>query len=441
MRLFPTLSAAAVLASLGLSAAPGVNAAPQDLFGFGARSSAMGMTAAASAEGYEATFGNPALLADTRTKALTLGLGVARHGLSADTPGHPRSLPTDGMKTIYIGAALPMPFGGVLKDRLTFGVGFLDPVKFLVRGKILYPERQQYPIVAPRVQSLAVMMGLGARITDRVRVGAGFEALAAVVGEILIQLDATGRVGSRTDDQVVAAYAPIASGSVDVTDHLRVGLVYRGELIGRFALTIRAQDLGIPLPDFNVAGIAQYVPEQLALEARWRSIADVDPHARGGALPTSQRGTVIAGGLLARRWSKYPGPNEPTVLANTEFGAGFDPGHPFVAHDTLSPRVGVEHGVPLGARAGVRLRGGYAFEPSPLGAQTWKENFLDSSRHVLTAGFAVVGDETLPFSIDVFGQLHLLTTRTHHKEAELGQPDVTSGGTIAVVGMTAGVRF
>lgn len=423
----------AVVFAVGLSIAPGVNAAPQDLFGFGARSSAMGMTAAASAEGYEAIYGNPGLLAESRKKALTLGIGIARHGLRADTDdGRSLTLPTDEMKTIYIGAALPIPFGGVLKDRITFGVGFLNPVKYLVRGKILYPERYQYPVVAPRVQSIAVTMGLGVRVHDRVYVGAGFEALAAVIGEILIQLDATGRIGSRTDDQVVAAYAPIASAAVDITDRIRLGFVYRGELIGRFALTIRAQDLGIPLPDFNVAGIAQYIPQQFGLEARWSTLDN------NGPIPANKKGTRIAGGVLYRLWSQYPGPNEPTVLANKEFGTGSPP---IGASNTLSPRIGIEHGIPLSAVAGLRLRGGYALEPTPLPAQTGKENFLDSTRHVVTGGVGIAGDESLPFNLDVFAQLHLLQSRKHEKDPSVGQPTVTSGGTIAVVGITAGVRF
>jgi len=420
---------------VGLSIAPTVNASPQDLFGFGARNSAMGMTAAASSEGYEAIYGSPGLLAETRKKSLTLGIGIARHGLRADTDGRELTLPTDEMKTIYIGAALPIPFGGFLKDRVTFGVGFLNPAKFLVRGKILYPERYQYPIVAPRVQSIAVAMGLGARIGEKFYVGAGFEALAAVVGEILISLDATGRVGSRTDDQVVAAYAPIFSAALDITPRIRVGIIYRGELIGRFALNIRAQDLGINLPDFNVAGIAQYIPEQMAIEARWSSVDSGAPIAAG------QKGTRVALGILARRWSKYPGPNEPTVIANKEYGTGIDNAHAFQANDTISPRVGVEHGIPISAAAGVRLRGGYALEPTPLREQTWKENFLDSTRHVLTAGAGLLGDESLPLQIDLFLQLHLLQSRTHTKETEAGQQNVTSGGTITVVGMTAGVRF
>lgn len=423
------LHTSAALCAVGLSIAPGVNAAPQDLFGFGARSSAMGMTSAASAEGYEAIYGNPGLLAESRKKALTLGVGIARHALIANTDQASLTLPTDEMKTIYIGAALPIPFGGALKDRVTFGVGFLNPVKFLVRGKILYPERYQYPVVAPRVQSIAVTMGIGARITDRIYLGAGFEALAAVVGEILIALDATGRIGSRTDDQVIAAYAPIASVAVDAHPKWRFGLTYRGELVGRFALTIRAQDLGIPLPDFNVAGIAQYIPHQFALEARWSSVDG------NGALPANRHGTRIAGGLLYRMWSRYPGPNEPTVLANTDFGTGSPP---IDAHDTISPRIGVEHGIPLSAVAGFRLRGGYALEPTPLPPQTGKENFLDSTRHVVTGGLGVVGDESLPFQLDVFAQLHVLQNRLHEKK---DAPSVTSGGTITVVGITAGVRF
>lgn len=395
----------------------------------------MGMTASASSEGYEAIYGNPGLLAETRKKSLTLGVGIARHALRADTDARELTLPTDEMKTIYIGAALPIPFGGVLKDRITFGVGFLNPAKFLVRGKILYPERYQYPIVAPRVQSLAVTMGLGARVGNRLYLGGGFEALASVVGEILISLDATGRTSSRTDDQVVAAYAPIFSAALDITDKLRIGMTYRGELVGRFALLIRAQDLGINLPDFNVAGIAQYIPEQMAIEGRWSSVGN------GAPIAANQKGTRVALGILARRWSAYPGPNEPTVLANTDYGTGIDKAHAFQANDTISPRIGVEHAIPISASAGVRLRGGYALEPTPLREQTWKENYLDSTRHVLTVGTGLLGDESLPFQLDLFAQFHLLQSRTHKKESEAGQVDVTSGGTITVIGMTAGVRF
>jgi len=429
-------AAVGVLISPILGASSVAHASPQDLFGYGVRSSAMGMAGPASAEDYEAVFGSPALLAEARKKSLTIGFAFARHALRADTPnGGPLSLPTDEMKTIYIGAALPLPFGGALQDRVTFGVGFLDPVKFLVRGKILYPERYQYPLVAPRVQSLAVLLGLGVRLWDGVYVGVGYEALAAVVGQILIQTDPTGHVGARSDDQVVAAYAPIASFACDLGQNFRVGATFRGELIGRFVINIKAQDLGVPLPDFNVAGLAQYDPMQAGVELRWASMGN----AAASISDSGWRGVV---GVLARRWSKYPGPNEPTVLANPEYGTGSPP---IDAHDTISPRVGIERSIPLTPRAGMRLRAGYAYEPTPLPEQKGFENLLDSTRHVFTAGAGLVLDDSFPIRLDVFAQVHLLESRTNTKDpdtaARTGESYVKAGGTIWTWGMTTGVRF
>ena len=433
--------------AVGIAAfATRADASPEDLFGFGARSSAMGATGPASAEGYEAVFGAPGLLAETHVKQFTLGTAIARHLLYADGPGVSRSLPTDEMKTLYIGAVLPLPFKGFLEDRITFGIGFLEPAKFLVRGKILYPERFQYPIVAPRVQSLAIILGLGFRIGDRFFVGVGYEALAGVIGQIVIALDATGHTAARSDDQVVATYAPLASMAFDVTDHLRIGATYRGELVGKFVIHIKAQDLGLNLPDFNVAGVAQYDPAQVAAEVRWSSIGRTP-----GAVPIEREAWRLAVGAIARRWSKYPGQVEATVLENKDFSPP-----PTDAHDTISPRIGLERSMPLTRLAALRLRVGYMFEPTPLPAQTKATmidaqrasttNLLDSNRHVFTAGVGLLFSDEIPLQLDAFAQLHVLTARTHVKDANVpsdapGYPEVTSKGTIWVLGMTLGVRF
>ncbi|GAC1352289.1 MAG: hypothetical protein NVSMB1_13680 [Polyangiales bacterium] len=390
------------------------------------------MAGPASAEGYEAVFGSPALLAETHEKSLTLGYAVARLALREDTasrttgpnagPNAGRNasrtamLGTDEMKSLVIGAALPLPFQGALRNRVTLGMGFLEPAQFLVRGKILYPERLQYPIVAPRVQSLAIVLGLGVRLFDRLYVGAGYEALAAVIGEIVISVDSTAHVSSRTDDQVVAAYAPIVSAAYDVGEHFRIGATYRGELIGRFVITIKAQDLGLNLPDFNVAGLAQYDPAQVGAEVRWSS------NGNRGPFGADARAVRVVVGLLGRRWSKYPGPSEPTVLANPSYGTG----SPQIgAKDTVSPRLGVEQAFPIGERAGVRVRAGYAYEPTPLPPQTGRENLLDSTRHVVTAGVGVAVDAPFPFRLDLFTQLHLLESRVHEKSSDTA-PSVTS---------------
>ncbi|MFI5300046.1 MAG: OmpP1/FadL family transporter [Polyangiales bacterium] len=420
-------------------------ASPQDLFGFGAHVSAMGGAGPASAEGYEAVFGGPALLAEAREQTLTLGVGIAAMSLHADTPTRATTVDVDPMQNVTIGAALPIPFGGVLADRVTFGVGFLDPTQFLIRAQILYPERLQYPIVAPRVQSLGVLLGGGIRIGDNLFVGGGFEALAALIGQISLQLDSTGHVNSSSDDQVVAAYAPVLSVAYDFIENLRLGVTYRGELAARFSVTVHSQDLGIPVPDFNVAGLAQYDPEQVAAEVRWSSIGRAPLQARS-------RAWRLVAGVIYRRWSRYPGPLEPTVTANTDYGPP-----PIAAHDTLSPRVGIERAEPLSSSVGVRLRAGYAFEPSPLPAQTTSfampadgvsssANELDSDRHVFTAGLGVVFGPKSTLQIDLVAQLHVLTSRDHVKDSTVpsdapGWPSVRSYGTILVAGATAGVRF
>jgi long-chain fatty acid transport protein len=439
----PAARLAALVGAATLLLPAAAHASPQDLFGFGARSSGLAMSGPASSEGYEGTFGGPALLAETREKTFTLGYVVGRFSLSADTPQGRVALPNDEMKQIYIGAALPLPLGGALTDRLTFGVGFYDPVNFLVRGKILYPERFQYPVLAPRTQSLALTLGLGMRLGDRVFVGVGYEALAAVIGEIDITLDSTGHVGARSDDQEVAAYAPIASVAVDLSEHLRAGLTFRGELIGRFQIVIKAQDLGVAIPDLNVAGLAQYDPAQLHAEVRWTS----DARTLGTApKPATQSGWTVMLGAIGRRWSQYPGGPEKTVVANDSP----DYGPPKVnAHDTIAPRLAVERSFPLTPHAGGRLRAGYAYEPSPMPEQTGTSNYFDNDRHVITAGVGLAGDATIPIRLDAFLQLHVLPTRTHVKDERVtaadpnapGAPWVKAGGHVFVAGITTGVSF
>ena len=70
------LSAAATRLALAsaLALVPRVAAAsPEDIFGYGARTSAMGATGTAFAGGYESAWHNPALASDVRAPKLTLG--------------------------------------------------------------------------------------------------------------------------------------------------------------------------------------------------------------------------------------------------------------------------------------------------------------------------------------------------------------------------------
>ncbi len=429
LRRLPALALAAALGLAGRAAA----ASPEDVFGFGARSSALGATGAASAEGYEAVYGNPALLSLARARQLVVGFSTAAFDVHART-----QLSYDALHGSTIGAVIPVPFGGILKDRIALGLGFFTPMDLIVRGRILYPEVPQYPL-ADRTQSLAIQAGVGIDLGHGVRIGAGFAALAALTGTVLVATDASGHIGTTVDDTLVASYGPIIGISVDLDDSWRLGATFRGVLEGNFDVVITVKDLGdLTVPPLNISGVAQYDPWQIALELA---------RVRGP--------WKIAGGLTYKHWSAYPGLAEQTVTcpATDPNGMPFSgsctvlvpppPGY----HDTVSPHFGAERTLMPAPSVAMHLRGGFFFEPSPAPAQSKLSNLYDNHRLALTLGYGVeVGPRAARIALDLFGQAQALIPRGNPKESDVpasnpGAPSVTVTGVIGAFGTTAGVKF
>jgi long-chain fatty acid transport protein len=338
---------------------------------------------------------------------------------------------------MLIGAAVPLPFGGILRDRVAIGLGFFTPFDRIVRGRILYPETPQF-LLADRTQSVAVQAGLGLGLGYGVRLGGGFAALAALSGSVLVATGPDGRVGTTVEDTLVASYGPIVGASVDVGESYRVGVTFRGKLEGRFNVVIRVRDLGsVVVPPLNVSGVAQYDPLQVAAE-----VARVKGPWR------------VALGATYKRWSAYPGPNEATVRcpkADPDTGEALESCEALAApsvdyHDTVVPRLGVERLLEPTADVVLRLRAGYFFEPTPAPVQAAASNHFDSSRSVFTLGYGTSLRGSLPpIDLDLFAQLHVLHPRTHDKEPEFAQgpagPAPVSRGLIAAFGATAEVGF
>jgi long-chain fatty acid transport protein len=414
-----------------LLAASHASASPEDVFGFGPRSSAMAGTGTAGAEGYEAVYSNPALLSTARERKLTLGVMGASFQLHAATP-----IRYEPLRGSIIGAVLPIPFGGVLKNRIALGLGFFTPFDLVVRGRILYPETPQF-LVADRTQSVAVQAGIGIDLGYGIRIGGGFAALAALSGNVLVASDSAGRVGTTVEDTLVASYGPIAGASVDLGDYYRIGATFRGTLQGRFDVVINVKDLGsIVVPPLNISGIAQYDPWQIAFE-----VARVRGHWRGAI------------GATYKHWSSYPGPAEATVRCppldvdgQPMTCAATGPAPPGY-HDTVTARIGAERVFEPARGVRILARGGYFFEPSPAPEQTRESNQYDNARSVLSLGYGLtLSDPLPPIDFDLFGQLHFLHPRVHRKDDDIartatGWPSAESGGTIAAVGATVGARF
>ena len=422
------------------------HASPEDLFGYGTRTCAMGATGTAHAEGYESAFHNPALASDVRRPKLSLGFMGAVFRLDAEGPGLPGRTSQSPAKGTIIGAELPIPFRGKLQDRVGIALGFYEPTDIVIRGRVLYTDKTQFPLLGERSQSLAIRVGLGANLGYGIRVGGGFAALAEIGGGVVAATDASGRVGTRVDDQLVAKYAPVVGASYDLPlkgpETWRIGAIYRGWIAARFSVAIDGTKLSsLSIPRFNIAGVGQYDPSQVAVEVARRT-----------------DDTVLAAQLVWKKWSAYPGVLEPTVVcADGGVGAcGLLPPH-IEYKDTFALHVGADRAFRLGP---VRLhaRGGAFYEQSPLpeaipGSQAFDAasrqtvdvatRYFDADRVAFTVGTGVEFDALLPMTLDMFAQEHVLVPRTVRSSSDAGaalsEGDVS--GHITVLGMTFGVKF
>jgi long-chain fatty acid transport protein len=423
----------AAISGLSVVLATGpAQASPADLYGFGPRGQAMAGMGAAVGRGFEATYGNPALLSYTRHRELSVGWQSVSFSLQADGDNAPGDVSEDGLTGTFIGAVLPIPFGGFLEDRVTLGLGVFTPSSLIARARLLYPERIQFPLLTDRSQTLNFNMGVGVDLGHGIRVGAGALALAELTGTVVVRTDSSGRVGTAVDDQLIATYAPIAGAAYSISEDTEVGLTFRGALEADFDVVVQVYDLGsLVIPNLNISGVAQYDPLQLQAEIAHRFDQ-----------------LTLAGGVTWKHWSAFEGWQKATVecpasnpdcLALVPEPVGFK--------DVVIPRVGVMYDFSLSENAKAQLRAGYAFEPSPVPEQTGLSNYLDSTRQVIAVGYGLELAEPLPpVRLDFFYQQQLLMPRKHEKAAgtdpaNAGYPSVESSGHVFNSGVIAGVKF
>jgi long-chain fatty acid transport protein len=397
------------------------------------------MTGVSFDESYEAVYLNPAVLGSVRRRSIVFAASGGVFDLSL---GGQRS-PLEPARGTTIGFTLPIPFGDVLQDRLVLGGGFYTPTNVLLRGDVRFPEVPSWSVLG-RGQSLALHVGLGFDfhgILDGLQIGVGISALAALVGDLRVQLDETNSFQSVVETQLVATFSPVV-GVRFTQPEFGLGLTYHHELRADMDLRIVVEDLPVRLPLLTIGGITQYDPAQLAFEGFWRPVPDL---------------RVIAN-LTARFWSSYPGPTRPTsessyLLPDVQFST------------TFSPRVAVEGTLRHGT-VEMQLRGGYAFEmtPAPNARMAAHRNpdgtprleggspvlvplrLVDNDRHVLTIGLGLAAalSPRERLTLDVFGQAHFLADRTHSialSSTDPAAPPMTSGGAVWVGGWAAGLEF
>jgi long-chain fatty acid transport protein len=301
---------------------------------------------------------------------------------------------------------LPIPFGGVMRDRVALGLGFYFPTEFITRVRAPFPTTPRLPLLDDRSQVVTLNVALGLHLHRRVDFGVGVLALAALVGQIIVSTDASGNATTLSNQELVTRFSPIVGLRVRATDWLRLGLVYRGESKAEYdveILTRLGARLPLEIPVLAVKGVAQYDPHQLHLEVAFRV-----PYA-----------TVFVG-LGWKHYGDYPLPIEnPTHGTPPQPSAGF--------HDTAVPRVAIEakkdfrHGLTLVGRAG------YAFEHSPADPTTTSV-YVDADRHVVGVGAGLSWVRgRVGLHLDAFGQWQHLARATR------------ATGDLGVFGATLGI--
>ena len=335
----PFSSALAISLALLLASAPALASAPE-LFGFGVRSPAMAGTGVAFADDFEAVYENPAGIARAEHRRLTLGYVSASYHLSLD--GQDRAV--DGTSAIIMGVVLPLPLGGALTDRLAIGLGFHLPTNVVNRASAPLPD-QPFLLLDNRTQTVSVMAVASARLPADLSIGAGVIALAALVGGIDLLGLPGGHFGARSEEQLVASYAPLVGARWDARPWLRAGATYRGESDSRYDLAVvnhLGAALPFDLPTLRIAGISQYDPHTVAVEV---------------ALGRPREGAMVALQLQWQHWSAMPAlvdrvtPNSPLPPS---------PG----LRDTVTARAGFEWSRADGPLR-TSLRAGYAFVATP----------------------------------------------------------------------------
>lgn len=373
-----------VVLALGLGRGRGAGASEPEMFGMGARSAGMAATGVADAEGYDATYANPAGLVAPTTRRLTLGYVHAGYRLNLD--GMHR--PVDTSDGLVLGADLPIPFGGVLRDRIALGLGFYFPFGLVNRARAPFPDVPRLALLDSRTQVVSVLVGAGVRVHPRVDVGVGVLALAALVGNIQIA-ELGGRITTVAEEQLTTSLAPIVGVRVRALPRLRLGAVFRGESKSTYDIEITnslGAALPLTLPTLRIAGTAQFDPMQAAVEGAFQPLGWL----------------TVDVGVTWKHWSGFDLPTQ-----NATAGAPPQPAPGF--HDTAVPRVAAE------ATARWRSltfqgRAGYFFEWSGAHGPV----LLDADRHVTTFGAGLTWRGRLTtIQLDLFVQWHHLQPNAH----------------------------
>jgi long-subunit fatty acid transport protein len=252
----------------------------------------------------------------------------------------------------------------------------------------------------------------------------------------------------RVDVDLKAVRYPQAGILWEVSPRLAFGLCYRHSFSLKLDQSFRIDgSIGDP-------GVVPIVPSgHFAARAVSRDL--FQPwQLQAGMSARLHRALLVSIDLAYVRWAEFPVPVSQLDL-DVDVGQFNDmlklprsrtyPGADF--HDIVVPRIGVEWRALDRPRVGLDVRGGYAYEASPVPEQIGESSFADSDKHTFSAGLGVevrrLGPVLpLPLSLDAHVAVTVLPDRVNHKlDPRDPVGDFVAGGVVPQLGATLRTRF
>ncbi len=415
-----------------------------DLYGAGPRSAAMVGALSAAAEGSEAAFHNPALLADAVVGGAWAGhssaffdlafqmqrevctdraavcRGIYKAGYSAREPREPADI-----HSLQLGWHAPV--GGIFRRRVVLGALLTLPYARILHISGPDPQQPHYYMEESLPGRMAVLVAVAARATDWLSFGVGVQVLAVLDAGVKLDADVTNHAIDEAAVQI--GLRPIGRMTAGVRirpmPSLRFGVGYRQELGLSYSIPSSISTGKSASLVLDVTQDTFYTPGTLVTGVGWQLLdgrllvaAEIGLGLWSAAPDPSPRVAVDAGGPLI---------NEMGLADALDIGRQTPPVD-LAFRDTWTPAVALE----WQASEALRLRCGYSFRPSPAPHATGAFHIVDNDRHIigLGAGYgwgavdlpadasatAMASSSSAPaMYIQVAGQAQVLPRRTEVK--------------------------
>jgi len=352
------------------------------IFGAGPRAIAMGGAFSAVADDFTGGYYNPAgLLSKTSTR---IGIGYHYSKLYESANGDAIPLPHSHRDGFVMGYAFTLPFLDFLKDRLAFGYNLYQPPDYMMNVYVPKPSQPQFVLLESYTQANLMNVAAAVKVVDGVNIGGGLTFTADVGGSLDLKPGIRSMLGTEvtltTVDQDAQTMLSTSAGLyvdpgkfLPALEGFTFAFVWRDRYFVELNIPVTILLGAIPLRlDFSSNLI--YTPVMYTFGVAYRVGSDL----------------LISADVTYNVWSDFLSPSLdiktdiqiPILPLRLLPGRVEDPNF----SDTVTPRIGVEYRAVKTSWADWILRGGYAFDPSPIPEQTGWSNFIDGNKHIFSLG-------------------------------------------------------